>query len=212
MNWSIDGNATLQEALDDAGCPVLLRRMLAATSTWQMRNETAVCRALVAPRLATRWVAALLALGATAVMEGDDGPQEVGLEALLQREANGRVSILRVTADGVLWGEASVARTPADVPIVAAVAAVAMDGGAARWARVALAGVWPEPVRLAEAPAGLVGGPLDAESIKAVAAAVEQEVAPGGDYLGSVEYRRAMAGVLARRALEACARQGVGDG
>jgi CO/xanthine dehydrogenase FAD-binding subunit len=71
-------------------------------------------------------------------------------------------------------------------------------------ARVALTGAWPEPVRLSEAPGMLVGGPLSEERIKAVAAAVEEEVAPQGDYLGSAIYRRAMAGVLTRRALEAC--------
>jgi CO/xanthine dehydrogenase FAD-binding subunit len=33
---------------------------------------------------------------------------------------------------------------------------------------------------------------------------VEEEVTPRGDFLGSEEYRRAMAGVLTRRALEQC--------
>jgi CO/xanthine dehydrogenase FAD-binding subunit len=52
---------------------------------------------------------------------------------------------------------------------------------------------------------------LDAERIRAVAAAIEQEVVPQGDFLGSEEYRRAMAGVLARRALEACLHQEAGE-
>ena len=55
-----------------------------------------------------------------------------------------------------------------------------------------ITGAWPEPLRLAEAAARLVGGPLDAEHIQAVAEAVEEEVAPQGDFLGSAEYRRAM--------------------
>jgi CO/xanthine dehydrogenase FAD-binding subunit len=37
-----------------------------------------------------------------------------------------------------------------------------------------------------------------------VANAIEGEVAPEGDFRGSEEYRRAMAGVLTRRALEQC--------
>jgi CO/xanthine dehydrogenase FAD-binding subunit len=80
-----------------------------------------------------------------------------------------------------------------------------------RQARLALIGVWPETVRLAEASAQLIGGPLNEISIRAVAEAVEQEVAPRGDFLGSEEYRRAMAGVLTRRALEACLCQEAGD-
>ena len=69
---------------------------------------------------------------------------------------------------------------------------------------MALTGVWEVPVRLAKAPLALVGGPLDEDTIAAVAAAVEAEVAPQGDFLGSEEYRRAMANVLTRRALEQC--------
>ena len=106
------------------------------------------------------------------------------------------------------WGEARVARTPADEPIVAAVAVVELDGGIVRQARVALVGAWREAARLAEAPSALLGGPLDGERIRAVAAAVEREVAPRGDFRGSAEYRRAMAGVLTRRALEQCTAAG----
>jgi CO/xanthine dehydrogenase FAD-binding subunit len=84
---------------------------------------------------------------------------------------------------------------------------VETDGGAVCEARVALTGVWPEPVRLAEAPSQLVGAPLDEARIRAVATAVEGEVAPKGDFRGSEAYRRAMAGVLTRRALEQCLRQ-----
>jgi CO/xanthine dehydrogenase FAD-binding subunit len=104
-----------------------------------------------------------------------------------------------------------VARTPADEPIVAAIAVLALEGDVVRQARVALTGVWPESVRLAEAATRLVGSSLDAKHIQAVAVAVEEEVAPKGDFLGTAEYRRAMAGVLTRRALESCLRQEVGD-
>ena len=179
---------------------MLLRRTLTGALSWQVRNETPVRRALTSPRIAPLWVAALLALGATVTVERDDGPAET----LLAETGGGDIRTLYVEVGEPRWGEAHVARTPADEPIVVAVAAVEMDGDAVRQARVALAGVWPEPVRLAQAPARLVGGPLDEERIWAVAEAVEKEVAPEGDFLGSEEYRRAMAGVLTRRALEAC--------
>ncbi len=219
--WSIDADAPLQLVLDSPECPPLLRQMLTGVLSWQTRNETPVRRALTSPRVAPQWVAALLALGATVTVEGDAGPTDVSLEALLQHKAEGRVSALHVgvrwlpPASGgpgrVRWGEARVARTPADEPIVAAVAVVEMDDGVVRQARVALTGVWPQVVRLAEAPAQLVGGPLDEEHIRAVAAAVENEVAPRRDFLGSEEYRRAMAGVLTRRALDRCLRQSRSD-
>jgi len=208
--WSIDADAPLQSVLDSPECSPLLRQTLTGTISWQIRNEKPVRSALTSPRVAPQWVAALLASGATVTLEGDAGPAEVSLEPLLQRRAKGKVSALHVrvvgglpsASGGVRWGEAHVARTPADEPIVAAVAVV--EGGVVRQARVALTGVWPEPVRLAKAPAQLIGGPLDEEHIRAVAEAVEKEVAPQGDFRGSEEYRRAMAGVLTRRALEQC--------
>jgi carbon-monoxide dehydrogenase medium subunit len=211
--WRIDGDVPLQAVLDGPECPPLLRQTLTGVLSWQMRNETPVRRVLSVPRVAPQWVAALLALGATVTVEGDDGLSEVPLEALLRAQASGRVSALNVPVGpgGASLGEAHVGRTPTDEPIVAAVAAVEVAGDAVRQARVALTGVWPEPVRLAEAPVQLVGGPLDADHIRAVAEAVEEEVAPNGDWLGSVEYRRAMAAVMTRRALVACLRQEVGD-
>lgn len=189
--WSIDASAALQAVLDSPACPPLLRRTLSGVLSWQTRNETPVSRVLASPRIAPQWVAALLALGAAEEMP----LAEVGSDG---------VRALHVRAERLRWGEARVARTPADEPIVAAVAAVRIENGIVQEARVALTGVWPETVRLAEAPAQLVGGALDRESIQAVAQAVEQEVAPVGDYLGSEPYRRAVAGVLTRRVLAQC--------
>jgi CO/xanthine dehydrogenase FAD-binding subunit len=230
--WSVDADAPLQSVLDRPDTPPLLRQALTGVLPWQTRNETPVRRTLTAPRLAPQWAAALLALGATVTVVGDDGPMEVPLESVLQRQAKGVASALHVELGSVRWGEARVARTPADEPIVSAIAVVGMDdpsassgqapsasdprsasgqGGVVRQARVALTGAWPEPARLAKAPARLVGGPLDAERIQAVADGVAEEVDPRGDFLGSEEYRRAMASVTTRRALEACLRQEVGD-
>jgi carbon-monoxide dehydrogenase medium subunit len=208
--WSIDADEPLQSVLDSPECPLLLRRMLGGALSWQVRVETPVWRALTSLRIAPQWVAALLALGATVTVEGDTGPAVVPLDALLQQGAEGKVTALHTVSIqgaggmGMRWGEARVARTPTDEPIVAAVAVVEMNGGTVRQARVALTGAWSGAVRLAEAPEQLVGGLLDRDRIQAVAEAIEDEVAPKPDFLGSDGYRRAMAGVLARRALEQC--------
>ena len=203
--WSVDAGAPLQSVLDRPDTPPPLRQVLTGVLSWQVRVETPVARSLRAPGIAPQWVAALLALGATVVVEGEDRSAEVGLEALLQREVEGEVVTLHVPLNPTRrWGEARVARTPTDEPVVAAFAAVDLDDGVVRQARVALTGVWPEAVRLAGAPSRLEGALLDAPGIRETAAAVEQEVAPKGNYLGSEKYRRAMAGVLTRRALEAC--------
>jgi CO/xanthine dehydrogenase FAD-binding subunit len=174
-----------------------------------------------------QWLAALLALGAAVTIEREDGPEphpdrrpepsrierKVPLEDFLEHKVKGQVTALHIPTQGshTRWGAAHVARTSADEPIVAAFAAVKMKAGAVAEARVAVTGAWPEPVRLTEAPGVLVGEPLNEGRIRAVAAAVEEEVEPQGDYLGSAAYRRAMAGVMTRRALGACLEQEADD-
>ena len=99
------------------------------------------------------------------------------------------------------WALASVARTPADTPIVVAAAMLALDHGRCAAARVALGGVAQMPILLPEIEAALVGQipspELFAEAGNRAAALVQ----PISDFRGSAEYRRAMAGVLTERAL-----------
>ncbi len=205
--WNIDTNSPLQSVLDNSKCPPLLRRALTGPISWQTRNETPVRKSLTMPH----WAATLLALGATVSVEGDAGTEE---EIPLPVKVGApRPHTLHIPPSGPnqRWGEARVARTPADEPIVSAVAVVELDGDTVSQARVALTGVWSEPARLAQAAAQLVGRPLDEANIQAVAEEIEKEVAPGGDFRGSKEYRRAMSGLLARRALEQCLQQEASD-
>jgi CO/xanthine dehydrogenase FAD-binding subunit len=204
--WSIEAGASLQAVLDRPDSPPLLRQTLTGALDWQTRNRITVLRALRAPQLAPEWAAALLALEAIVIVDGDAGPTQMPLATLVEGQLREDITVLHVPpgGGGRRWGTARVARTPADQPIVAAVAVVQMSNNLVEWVRVALTGVWPEPVRLANAPTGLMGGPLKVVYIEAVAEAVETEVAPEGDFLGSEDYRRAMAGVLTRRALEEC--------
>jgi CO/xanthine dehydrogenase FAD-binding subunit len=208
--WTIEAGSSLQAVLDRPDGPPLLRQALTGALDWQTRNRITVLRALRAPQLAPEWVAALLALDAAVVVEGDAGSTQMPVAALVEGRLREDIAFLHVPlADGdQRWGEARVGRTPADQPIVAAVAVVEMVDDVVEQARVALTGVWPEPVRLAAAPVDLVGGPLDMDGIRSVAEAVEAEVSPEGDFRGSEEYRRAMAGVLTRRALEKCLGEG----
>ncbi len=202
--WSIDADVPLQAIVDDPESPPLLRQALLRTLSWQTRNEATVRRALAAPRIAPQWMAALLALGAVVVVDRKELPVAEGVP-------RSGVTRLRIRwGEDLWWGEAHVSRTPADEPIVAAFAVLKVKGGIVRAARIALTGAWPEAARLADSPAQLVGGPPDEARIRAVATAIEQEVMPKGDFMGSAEYRRAMAGVMARRALEACLEQRAG--
>jgi CO/xanthine dehydrogenase FAD-binding subunit len=132
---------------------------------------------------------------------------EVSLEVLLDGSFREEIVTLHVplsAGERLHWGTARVARTPADDAIVSAFAAVGVANGVVQRARLALTGVSPGTVYLADAANDLVNTELNEERIRQVAAGVEQQITPERDFLGSAEYRRAMAGVLARRALEEC--------
>ena len=205
-NWTVEGDSSVQSVIERIDCPPLICDTLTRLFSWQVRVETSVRRALTAPLLAAPFVAVLLALGAeVSVGEGSDATR-ASVRELIDGEVKGRVTAVHVPLCGGQrrFGHAVVARTPADEPIVAAYAVIEKDGQTVRQARVALTGVWPEPARLAQAPQGLVGGQADRSATTSVAAEVARETAPRGDFLGSAEYRRAMAAVLTRRALEQC--------
>jgi len=96
----------------------------------------------------------------------------------------------------------AVGRTPSDRPIVCAVARMELASGMASNVRLALGGVAAVPVRANDAEQLLERKSLSPERMEAAAQAVAARLAPPGDFLGSAEYRREMAIVLARRALQ----------
>jgi len=223
---SLGAHASLQAVYEAPDSPEFIRRTLGGALSWQLRNENTVIQAVRSPRLAPQFLAALLALGAE-VLVGESARASMAGEGKLLadvlRQATPHfdsVSAVCVPLDvpGRAWGESRVARTPADAPIVMAIAVVdlddSMEGKRAivRQARLALTGAWGEPARLVKSAELLVGDALSADRIQQVAAAVEQEVAPRDDFYGSADYRRAMSAVLTRRALEDCQRHWAGTG
>ena len=200
----LSAKAPLQALYDFSSSPYLLRCTLAGPLSWQQRNGITVEEAVLSPNLAPQWVAALLALGTTVTLsEGEGSLSDFLRRALLH---SGKLAELKVPVDvsGQAWGEAHVGRTPADQPIVSAIAVVNLEAGVVRQVRLALTGTWREHARLVQAAEKLIDQQLNQELIQEVAAIVMEEVTPPDDFLGSAEYRRAMAGVLTRRALEQC--------
>jgi carbon-monoxide dehydrogenase medium subunit len=100
---------------------------------------------------------------------------------------------------GTAWIEC--ARRHGDFALVGVAAAVTLDGGVVREARLALIGVDGVPVRATAAEALLVGAPLSAESMAAAADGVRRSIEPHGDIHATAAYRRHVAGVLTIRAL-----------
>ncbi len=99
-----------------------------------------------------------------------------------------------------------------EIAIVGAAASVTIEGGKVTAARVAITALAPTIHRVAEAEQALVGSDGGKAAATAAAAAAASASAPISDVRGSADYRRAMAAVIARRAIEtAIARAGGAD-
>jgi CO/xanthine dehydrogenase FAD-binding subunit len=204
---SLGVQLTLQATYLTPDLPEPVRDTLRDWTTWQQRTEITVERAIRSPIQAPMFNATLLALGAHVVFfeeETGESPLAGYMSRVDKKRGKLRAVRIPIEVPGRLWGEAHVSRTPADKPIVAAIAVVDLKSDHVVRARLGLTGTWHETARLAEAAELLIGGPLTEENIGEVIKAVEAEVSPKGDYLGSETYRRKMAGLLARRALEVC--------
>jgi carbon-monoxide dehydrogenase medium subunit len=106
---------------------------------------------------------------------------------------------------GTGWAFVEFARRPADFAIAAAAAVLAVDSSdAIREARIAVGGLGPAPLRIAAAEKALVGQKYRDGLLASAAAAVAASPAEG-DALYPSDYRRELASVMARRALEKAA-------
>jgi CO/xanthine dehydrogenase FAD-binding subunit len=92
-------------------------------------------------------------------------------------------------------------RRQMEIAIVGATAVVTLDGGTVSDARIAITALAPTIHRVAEAESALTGTDAGADAVTAAANAAAAASQPITDVRGSAEYRRAMAAVIARRAI-----------
>ena len=151
---------------------------------------------------------ALLALGGAVVIEGPAGRREVPLTEFFlgffetALDDGEMVVELRVPRTGSLgWGYEKFTRRENDWPIVAAAAVGSRGGGAGGQYRVALANMAGAVVRATATEEALAGG----ASIADAAALADQGTSPTSDMHADQEYRRHLARLLTRRALETAA-------
>lgn len=100
-----------------------------------------------------------------------------------------------------------------DSKAIARAAAVVHANGSIQDARVVLACVSPAPMRHSGMEAALRGAPVTGDAVRAAAEAIGEDLEPLGDAHGSAEYRRALARVVAHRAVsQAMINAGAGNG
>ncbi len=201
----LEGAASLQSVFEAANTPELLRWALGRSFVWQRRNDTEVLQASLSVDQGPMWAAALLAWDAQVAFDsGETAPLDAYLKREIRPKGRPEAILIRPESENLRWGKGEVSRLPTDTPIVGAVAVVEMENDKVRDIRVALTGVWKRTVQLAQTPTSLACRTPNKTNIAAVAQAIAAETTPRSDYLGSEEYRRAMAAVVSQDALIQC--------
>ena len=156
-------------------------------------------------------VPALLALGASVRVVNASGERVVQLAEMYREDGISHLTIGRddiVTevilppADG--WRSTYLKlrdRGSFDFPILGLAAAVRLDGGVVREARLAMTAVGSRPMLVAAAAAALVGSRLEDDAIAAAAAAAHKLARPMDNTSGTIAQRKKTVPVFATRAL-----------
>jgi CO/xanthine dehydrogenase FAD-binding subunit len=171
-----------QNLVDDGRLPALLRDSARREGPNTLRNSATIGGLICSPSRESELLAALLIYDAEVQIQSPGGSKKVELTHFLRdirAELNGGGIVTAVSLNIIgKSASARVARTPADKPIVAALARKPDDGKI----RLALCGVDNVPVL------------VDPNNVKAA-------INPPNDFRGSREYRRQMAATLAQRVL-----------
>jgi CO/xanthine dehydrogenase FAD-binding subunit len=153
----------------------------------------------------------LVCLGASATLRSPSGTRWVAVEDLWsgpgQTTAHPDELLVGIDVPAPADGTGSAYlrleyRRQMEIAVVGATAVVTVADGTITAARVAMTALSATIRRVPEAEAALVGSNGDAAAIEAAGAAVAAAATPISDVRGSAEYRRAMAAVIARRAIE----------
>lgn len=154
----------------------------------------------------------LLCFGATATLRSASGERSIELDELWTGpgSTSARLDELLVALDvpspAAGTGSCYVRleyRRQMEIAVVGATAVVTVEGGRVVGARVAITALTPTIRRVPETESALVGTDGADDAVEAAAAATAAASTPISDVRGSAEYRRAMAAVIANRAITA---------
>ena len=154
----------------------------------------------------------LLCFGAIATLRSPSGLRSIGLDELWTGPGatSARPDELLVAIDvpAPVAGTGSCYvrleyRRQMEIAVVGATAVITIEGGRVADARVAITALTPTIRRVPEAESALVGTDGGDDAVANAGAAVAAASTPISDVRGSAEYRRAMADVIAKRAIAA---------
>jgi CO/xanthine dehydrogenase FAD-binding subunit len=217
------GAMTRQRALERSevvrrACP-LLSEAIPHIGHFQIRNRGTIGGSLVHADPAAELPAVVLALGGELVARRQDGQRVLSADRFFVAYLTVALEPGELLAEIQLpaqpprtgWAFLEVSRRHGDFALVGVAALVTVDGdGVCTRASLALTGVGPTPVSADEAASVLVGARPTARGFDEVGRRVAEALSPDGDLHASAEYRKHVAGVLARRALTRAAERATG--
>src|SRR4029453_12138252 len=216
----VDGGLTLgaltrQRALerspDVASQSPLLSATMPFIAHFQIRNRGTLGGSLAHADPAAELPAVALILGAELVLRSARAERVVQAQDLFlgylttAMEPNELLTEIRIPAlrPKAGWAIEEVARRRGDFAMVGVAIMVELNGNnSCRDARIALFGVGEKPERMKRAEQWVRGKALREIQLAAVAQVVSDDLRPLSDVHASAEYRKEVAGVLTRRALE----------
>jgi carbon-monoxide dehydrogenase medium subunit len=158
--------------------------------------------------------ATMLALRATVVATGPDGPRRIEIDDFFEDfymtalEPEEILTEIRIPIPPAGSGGAyqKLERKVGDYAVAGVAAQLTLDdGGSCTYAGLALTNVSAVPLRVAQAEESLLGQVMGDASIEAAAKMATEACDPVADLRGSVDYKRAMVFELTRRALKQAA-------
>jgi aerobic carbon-monoxide dehydrogenase medium subunit len=193
-------------------CP-LLPETASHLGDMQVRNKGTIGGSLAHSDPAADWPAAILALDAELVAKSAKGDRVIKapdffVEMLTTALEPGEVlREIRIPAGKGKVGQAYVkVRHPASGFAVVGVAVnLSVDGGKCQSVGIGITGVSTKAYRAAKAEGALKGNALDAKTLAVAAAHASDGVDVNSDLYASADYRKQLAAVYTRRALEAAA-------
>ena len=150
---------------------------------------------------------ALLALDATFVVRGPNGERTVAAGDFFQDYLQTTLAPDEVLTEirvpklnGAGWSYKKFNRRAQDWAVVGAAAVVERSNGSIGSARIALTNMGSTPIRATAAESALSGA--DPSSVAEATSSADEGTSPSSDIAASAEYRRHLARVLSRRAVE----------
>lgn len=188
-NLEIGATATLQQLLESAHTPHALKAAIKLEAALNIRNAATIAGTLVAADGRSTFTSALLAMDAKLSLLPDNEELEIGnFLPLRSGKLRGKlITVITIPLNVRLTFE-SVARTPADKPIVCAALACWPSGRT----RLALGGYSKTPLLA-----------MDGTESEGLEAAARNTFHEATDEWASAEYRMDVAATLARRCFEA---------